>query len=138
MKVDDAHTQYEFISEGPRGNILKAVIYDQIEEDLFNLAFGDWNAELKRIDDTNRSNNSDRDKVLATVAATAIDFTNKFPDAIIYTEGSTPARTRLYQMGITHNLEEISETFEIEGYINETWEPFQKGHNYEAFLVRRK
>jgi hypothetical protein len=40
MKVDDAHTKYEFISEGPRGKILKAVIYGQIEEDLFNLAFG--------------------------------------------------------------------------------------------------
>ena len=67
-----------------------------------------------------------------------IDFTNKFPDAIIYTEGSTPARTRLYQMGIASNLEEISKDFEIEGYIHDAWEPFQKGHNYEAFLARRK
>jgi len=138
MKVDDAHTKYEFLSEGPKGKILKAVTYGQIEEDLFNLAFGDWNAELKKVDDTCRSNNGDRDKVLATVAATAIDFTNKFPDAIIYTEGSTPARTRLYQMGIANNLEEISKDFEIEGYINDAWEPFQKSHNYGAFLVRRK
>jgi hypothetical protein len=138
MKVDDAHTQYEFISEGPKGNILKAVIYGRIEEDLFNLAFGDWNAELKKVDDSSRSNNGDRDKVLATVSATAIDFTNKFPGAIIYAEGSTPARTRLYQMGIANNIKEISEDFEIEGYINEAWEPFQKGRNYGAFLVRRK
>ena len=138
MIVDQTHTKYEFTSEGPRGKILKAVIYGQIEEDLFNLAFGDWDAKLQKIDDTNRSNNGDRDKVLATVAATAIDFTDKLPDAIIYTEGSTPARTRLYQAGIAKNFEEISESFEIEGYINGYWEPFQKGHNYEAFLVRRK
>ena len=77
MKVDQTHTKYEFTSEGPRGKILKAVIYGQIEEDLFNLAFGDWDAKLQKIDDTNRSNNG-------------------------------------------------------------SWEPFQRGRNYEAFLVRRK
>jgi hypothetical protein len=138
MKVGQTHTKYEFTSDGPRGKILKAVIYGQIEEDLFNLAFGDWNTKLQKIDDTNRSNNGDRDKVLATVAATAIDFTDKFPGAIIYTEGSTPSRTRLYQIEIAKNLEEVSESFEIEGYINGSWEPFQRGRNYEAFLVRRK
>lgn len=138
MKVNEAHTRYEFISKGPRGNILKAVIYGQIEEDLFNLAFGDWDDVHKKIDDISRSDNGDRDKILATVAATAISFTNNFPTAVIYTEGSTPARTRLYQMGIAKNLEEITENFEIEGYANGAWEPFQKGHNYEAFLVRRK
>ena len=61
MKVNDAYTMYEFISEGPRGRIVKAVIYGQIEEDLFNLAFGDWNAELKKMNDSSRSNNGDRD-----------------------------------------------------------------------------
>lgn len=54
----------------------KYVIYYKLEEDLFNLAFGDWNSELQRIDDTKRSNNGDREKILATVAATAIDFVN--------------------------------------------------------------
>ncbi|HEY8970362.1 MAG TPA: hypothetical protein VIM64_14760, partial [Puia sp.] len=100
VKVDQAHARYDFISEGPRGNIAKAVFYGHIKEGIFNLAFGDWNPELDKIDDSIRSNNGDRDKILATVAATAIDFTNKFPNAVIYTEGSTPARTRLYQIAI--------------------------------------
>lgn len=34
---------------------------------------------------------------------------------VIYTEGSTPARSRLYQMGIAYNLEEIKEDFEMGG-----------------------
>jgi hypothetical protein len=41
-------------------------------------------------------------------------------------------------MGIANNMEEITEYFDIEGYISEAWEPFQKGRNYGAFLVRRK
>lgn len=136
--VGEAHTKYEFTSEGPKGSIVKTVVYAQIRSGIFNLSFGDWNTAIDKMDDSIKSNNGDRDKVLATVAATALEFTNKYPGALIYTEGSTPARTRLYQMAIANNLEEISENFEIEGYISRIWEPFQKARNYEAFLVKRK
>jgi len=90
---------YEFFSQGPKGLIKKVVQYHRIEEwdeMIFNLAFGDWNEQTRRIDDKIKSNNSDREKVLATVAATVIQFTDDHPEAIIYIEGSTPARTRLY------------------------------------------
>jgi hypothetical protein len=109
---------YHFYSEGPQGRIKKAVIYARIEDNLFNLAFGDWNEESRRINDSNRSNNRDRDKVLATVAYTALDFANRFPDVQIFAEGTTSARTRLYQMGIANNLMDINKFFEIEGFIN--------------------
>lgn len=65
---------YDFFSEGPRGRIKKGIFYLQIEENFFNLAFGDWNKELQDLDDSSRSNNGDRDKILATVAYTALDF----------------------------------------------------------------
>ncbi len=113
VSADDERFIYEFGSEGSRGSIKKTVIYSQIEGNLYNLAFGDWNEALKRLDDSIRSNNGDRDKILATVASTAIDFTDRFPQAEIFTEGSTPARTRLYQMGISENLEEICKDFDI-------------------------
>jgi uncharacterized protein DUF6934 len=129
---------YEFFSEGLRGTIKKTVIYSQIDENFFNLGFGDWDEELKRLDDSSRSNNGDRDKVLATVAFTAIDFTNKFPDSQIFAKGSTNARTRLYQMGIANNLLEINNKFEVEGFLDDHWKPFQRGRNYEAFLITRK
>ena len=138
IKADTEHFTFEFFSEGPRGSVKKTVIYSQIEDDLFNLAFGDWNETLKRLDDSIRTNNRDRDKVLATVASTALDFTDKFPHVEILAEGSSPARTRLYQMGIGTHLEEICENFVIQGYRNKNWEHFQRGRNYEAFLIKRK
>jgi hypothetical protein len=70
--------RYHFYSEGPQGRIKRAFIYAQIEDNLFNLAFGDWDEDLRRIHDSTRSNNQDRDKVLATMAFTALDFTNQF------------------------------------------------------------
>jgi len=138
VKTSDDYQMYRFFSEGPRGRISKGVIYSLIEGNLFNLGFGNWNEKLQELDDTSRSNNGDRDKVLATVAFTALDFTSKFPDARIFAVGSTSARTRLYQMGIADNLLEINDKFEVEGFLDELWEPFRRGRNYEAFLIKRK
>jgi hypothetical protein len=76
--------------------------------------------------------------VLATVASTVIAFTNRFPAVRILIEGSTIARTRLYQMAITVHLEEISQDFDIQGFINGHWEIFHRGRNYSAFLIARK
>jgi hypothetical protein len=130
--------EYGLFCEGPMGKIRKVVRYDKIGNDLFNLGFGDWNEELNGINDSNRGNNGDSDKVLNTVASTAIVFTDQFPNAQLFVEGSTPARTRLYQMGVAHNLLEINQIFEIKGFRKEQWEIFQHGWNYEAFLIRRK
>jgi len=41
-------------------------------------------------------------------------------------------------MGITTNLEEITEDFLVYGLVDDAWRPFEKGNNYEAFLVKRK
>jgi hypothetical protein len=135
--TDDKY-EYFFVSEGPRGKISKGVVYSPLGGNLFNLGFGDWNEKLKDLDDSTRSNNGDRDKVLMTVASTALDFTDEFPGAEIFIEGSTSARTRLYQMGIGDNILAINKNFEVKGSINGSWEPFQKGRNYDAFLIRRK
>jgi hypothetical protein len=139
IKIPENHF-YEFYSEGPKGKIKKVVQYHRIEDSygiVFNLAFGDWNEVTGRIDDKIKSNNNDREKVLATVAATVIQFTNDHPDAIIFIEGSTLGRTRLYQMGITKFWEEIQEKFEIEGLRDGEWEGFQQNRNYECFLLKR-
>jgi hypothetical protein len=131
---------YEFFSEGPNGTIKKVVEYFrwEIDTDVFNLAFGDWDEDNGRIDDLSMSNNAERDKVLATVAATVIDFMEDYPGAIILAKGSTPSRTRLYQMGIAKVLNEINQSFEIKGFINNSWRLFQKGINYSAFLLKTK
>jgi hypothetical protein len=38
-------------------------------------------------------------------------------------------------MGITNNLEEIKQAFKVYGFINNNWENFEKGKEYEAFLI---
>lgn len=135
---DDRHLTYEFLSEGPKGNIKKVVSYKEIGDNLFNLAFGDWNEVENKVYDNARSNNNDRDKVLAAVASTVIDFIKYHPGAVIHAKGFTPSRTRLYQIGIVANLDEINSKFEIMGFIEEKWEVFKKGRNYSAFYLKTK
>lgn len=77
-------------------------------------------------------------KILVTVVSTIYAFTDKYPDVWIYATGSTKARTRLYRMGISRFLEEVSDDFEILGELNNDWENFKTNVEYEGFLVRRK
>lgn len=70
------------------------------------------------------------------MVATLYAFTDKYPDVWIYATGSTKARTRLYRMGITKFLSDVSADFEVLGERNE--ESFKKNIEYEGFLVRRK
>ncbi len=99
---------FEFVSEGRNGSISKFVQFQPIgDPDLFNLAFGDKNITTGSLDDLAISNNGDTEKVLATVVAAVIAFTDKNPDAILYATGSTPSRTRLYRIGITKFYSEV-------------------------------
>lgn len=132
------HLIYEFLSEGPNGTIKKVVVFDQLQPDLYNLAFGDWDETTQQLIDDARSNNADRDKVLTTVAHAVVDFMQHRPNARLYAEGVTKAKTRLYQIGINANWEEISQLFDIKGFVNNPWEPFQRNKNYEAFVLAAK
>lgn len=130
---------FEFVSVGERGNIPKLVIYSETHlHNFYNLGFGDKDRITGQIDDVVITNNGDSEKVLATVAFTLYTFTEKFPEAMIFATGSSKARTRLYRMGISNNLEEIKKDFEVFGLIDNTWRLFQKQTEFEAFLVKRK
>ncbi|MGH9946542.1 MAG: DUF6934 family protein [Pyrinomonadaceae bacterium] len=132
-------TVFEFVSEGPKGRIPKIVQYSETNfKGIFNLGFGDKDSTSNQIDDTVISNNSDSRKVLATVAATVYAFTERYPNVWVYAAGNTRARTRLYRMGISNNLDEILEDFEVFGLENGAWVVFTKRDDYDAFLVRRK
>lgn len=105
---------------------------------VYNLAFGDKNPLTGEIDDEVISNNGDRDKVLATVAATVYAFTDLYSDARIYATGSTKARTRLYRMGISQFLDEIARDFVVLGELDGRWKMFKPNVEYIGFLVLRK
>ena len=139
LKSGERLEVYEFISVGPNGRITKLVQYTPTNyKDLYNLGFGDKNADTGDINDNVISNNGDSEKVLATVLATLYAFTDDHRDVLVYATGSTKSRTRLYRMGITKYLEEGKLDFEIYGEIDEGWEEFKRDVDYNAFLVKRK
>ncbi|HEY4060697.1 MAG TPA: hypothetical protein VGM30_02295 [Puia sp.] len=139
LKAEKSLMVFEFVSEGPKGQIPKLVQFGETNlKDLYNLAFGDKDISTGEISDSVVSNNSDSDKVLATVVATVYAFTDRHPGVWVYATGSTMSRTRLYRMGLTKYLQEIMEDFDLYGQKKGEWELFEKGVEYEAFLVQRK
>jgi len=140
VKAASDLTAFEFDSVGPKGTIRKVVRYSEINlKGVFNLGFGDKDPVTGFISDLTITNNNDSKKVLATVAATLYAFTDFYPDVTIIATGSTEARTRLYRMGISNNLESIKKDFVILGLTEgQEWEFFQKNVIYGAFLVKRK
>lgn len=131
---------FEFVSVGNCGAIRKRVKFVPTAlPNVYNLAFGDIN-EFDDIDDLSKSNNGDRNKVLATVVKIVDLYTKKYPERLIYFRGSTVERTRLYRMAVGVNLEELSRVFEIYGEIEDGDDlvPFCKNMIISAFVVKRK
>ena len=131
---------FEFRSIGPKGSIIKVIRYAEINvKNYFNLGFGDKDPITGFISDLSITNNKDSKKVLSTVAATLYAFTEERPEASIIATGSTAARTRLYRMGISNNLETIKQDFNVYGLTeSRSWESFRKDVTYRAYLVRRR
>ena len=131
--------RFRFTSIGPKGEVPKLVIYSKMRlKNYYNLSFGDKVLDTDTIDDYVVTDNKDSQKVLATVAFSVFTFTNSYPDAFVVIRGSTLARTRLYQMGISNNLEEITNDFIVWGEKEEIWHQFEKNIQYDSFLITRK
>jgi hypothetical protein len=132
--------EYEFFSDGPKGQIKKLVSFNKMQDDplMYNLAFGDADPQTGLMNDLITSNNKDRDIVLITVANTISKFCDHYGNHFIFAKGSTPARTRLYQMGINRLITAISISFDVYGIIDDEIYRFQTNVNYQAFLVKRK
>ena len=141
-EIDETFQTYEFVSEGPNSKVTKVVAYTEFgtvnDEIAYNLGFGDIDEKTGRISDTVVTDNKDRSLVLATVAQTIVEFSAHFGKHWIRVRGSTPARTRLYQMGVSGIWDEIKDDFELYGLKDGEYVEFEKNVNYEAFLVRKK
>ena len=140
VEISQASMTFDFVSEGPKGLIPKRVEYRQFgDKNIYNLGFGDLNVETGEIDDKVVTDNNDSKKVLSTVASTVYTFTEKYSGAVVYAQGSNAVRTRLYRIGISNNLEELTEKFDVRGYLpNKGWVVFEKNTDYSAFYIKRK
>lgn len=140
LKANEPLTTYEFLSEGPKDKIQKIIQFSVVNQidNVYNLAFGDKNYLTGEIDDRIVTDNGDSEKVLATVVAAVYAFCDYFPGAWIYATGSTAARTRLYKMGINKYFDIVETDFEMYGQIQNEWELYTRGKNYQAFVIQRK
>jgi hypothetical protein len=139
LKSERHFTTFEFISEGPKGLFRKKIEFQETSTpNLYNLAFGDTNVETGEIDDLAVSNNSDTEKVLATVVAAVYAFFEKHPTAYVYATGSSNARTRLYRIGITKFYDEMVKDFYLYGQVGDDFFPFEPGTRYTGFLAQQK
>lgn len=136
--TNSSFLDFEFESIGPKGVIKKVARFSEIGTNIYNFGFGDLHEVTGEISDTVVSNNGDGDKVLITVASIIYDFTSIYAGAAVFIQGTSPSRTRRYQIGINKFWRQISLVFEVLGLKNEKWERFRQGQNYDAFLGRRK
>jgi hypothetical protein len=130
---------YQFISEGPKGNITKRVYFQETtRENYVSLLMGDYDYKTGETDFYNVSNNGDRDKVLATIVDICYNYFELYTTHVITFTGANDARTRLYQMAINTYFDELSLDFHIYGELNKATEPFRKNINYSAFYILLK
>ncbi len=139
ITTDVTFQSYQFISVGPKGNIIKGIEFKEVPgwPSVYNLALGDIDLTTGEIDDSVITDNKDSELVFATVGAAVTDFCNHFPNAPIVAEGNTPAKKRLYQITISTHLTVVSKNFLVFGLLGGQWEHFRKNKTYQAILVKR-
>ncbi len=131
--------RFEFTSKSSHKTVNKVVIYTPFEKNnqLYNLALVDALPDGS-FDDKSVTNNLDMKKVLATVVRTIFHFFDKYPTKLVYIEGSTPERTRLYRIIISAEIDHLENILEIWGIKNSLPELFRKNQNYDAYVIKSK
>jgi hypothetical protein len=138
VRAQTDHLTFEFISEGPKGSIPKIVVYQHMYENFYNLAFGDRNTSGEILDDLITTNNGDTDIVLLTVASTLFDFFEHYEGTIVFAQGSTHSRNRLYRRYLTNFLDVIQQNFILFGELEGEIERFKLGKDYTSFYIQKK
>lgn len=132
---------YYFESKGVNGTIIKAVIFNEYEPNVYNMALMDYNIEKEEFSDTSSSNNGDIAKVMATVAEIIHAYLQQHQKHIVYFEGNTSAKNKLYNRIIKNNYDFFTEFYEIRGKINiegETQEIYSPQNQYYGFYIYKK
>lgn len=138
LYIRDLFSVFEFFSIGPKGLILKKIVFSPTEyPDVHSLTFGDIDIEGE-INDYSVSNNGDRNKILSTVAYAIDIYLNEYPDRYIYFTGSTEQRTRLYRIAISLNLDWLYTKWMIFCQNGNDFEPFERNKEAQGFLIKKK
>ena len=141
---------YRFYSVVGNGTFEMRVQFAEMGYRSYNLGFGVVDPESDWLDDLVELRNGDTQTILATVARIALDFIASHEGVSLYASGSTPSRTRMYQMGLNRVLPQLTD-YSIAGLIakrdlspdtlgnyqnwKDEWQEFRGGVPYKAFLI---
>ena len=118
--------------------ITKQVLYDPIDDPFYNLALVDVMPDGRLADDIT-SDNQDLSKIIATVVQTMLLFAEKYPDKLIYFQGSNDVRTRFYRILIGRELEQATRLFFVYGKkSSDEYEIFVPNYPYIGFAFGLK
>lgn len=137
LQFNDDCTRFQFQSIGKRGIFEKVVLITQLSGAVYNLSLLDYDPTNEGYDDSSTTDNGDMQIVLATVISAIKIFTDAYSDRLIYFEGSTPSRTRLYQISIAKFYHSLKNHFNIYGRKNEIWMDFEPNITFDSFLIQK-
>ncbi|SDF79660.1 hypothetical protein SAMN04487996_112220 [Dyadobacter soli] len=134
---DSSGRMFYFSSSGDK-KIDKVLFFNYLHDpEVFEIVLGNLRTDGS-VDVDGTGDQRDAAAVLSTVAKCIAFFLSDHPDAEIFIEGSTPARTRLYQMAIVRELKDLGQYFDIYGFTGNCQEIFQSGRNYRSFIISLK
>ncbi len=128
--------EFLFASKGKQGTIIKIVSFTLLEDNLWNLAFGDVNKG--NFDGSIISNNHDLLKIIGTVAKITYEFSATFPLRNIHIKPVDEKRKKLYNHVFRRHYAVINATFQIIGLKNGIEEPYSMGKVYDVFKLKRR
>lgn len=72
---------------------------------------------------------------MATVAQTLLVFFQHYPASKVAFTGSTPARTRLYQIIMAREMPAVAADFVLSGVKDNSLEGFRPNQEYDGFVI---
>lgn len=132
------NTRFQFQSIGKRDVFEKVIFITPLSGEVYNLSLVDYQPATGLYSDMSVTDNGDMREVLATVIMVILDVFDINPHYKLYFEGSTPSRTRLYQISISKIYDPITSDLIIQGYKDGEWLKFEPNINFEGFLIGKK
>ncbi|WP_353721795.1 hypothetical protein [Dyadobacter sp. 676] len=139
VKVLEEGCRFDFLSIGYTITH-KAILYKETEVPfLYLLTLVEVQSDGK-LSTTINNSNADVKPTMATVFKTIETFTTVNPRAIVGFAGNTDAKTRLYRIAISRDLDKFLEKYLIWGVRSDNGkhEPFEPNQPYQFFFVTNR
>ena len=136
--IENEEFFYTFISTGKNRNILKAVVFQTIEINEYNLVLADFDAQNSVWSDTSASNNGDVIKIITTVMDITSLFLNKQKLAKVFIQANSEPKNRVYNRIFKNYYREITLKYHIEGRNENGVEIYSIEKTYFSFYIYNK